>query len=139
MKHILIVLTLIFSLPALAGFKNAAEAETKLQSFSSDQFKNKDSKAQETLEDDIVDSLIEAVEVAVKNPQEMTLKKEIVRVAVILLRQDNSNYGGELVLPLYKQNRTEFQKLIKSLPPKDSRLLDQSVKDAAREEEKGNG
>lgn len=139
MKHILMTLTLIFTLPALAGFKNAAEAEAKLKSFSSDQFKNKELKDQEKLEDDIVDSLIDAVEVSVKETTQLTLKKEIVRVAVILLKQDKSLYGAELVLPLFKQNRTEFQSLIKTLPPKDSRLLDQSVKDAAREEDKGNG
>ena len=139
MKHILVALTLMFSLPVLAGFKNAAEAEAKLKTFASDQFKDKELKAQEKIEDDLVDSLIDAVELSVKETQQLTLKQEIVRVAVVLLKQDKSNYGAEIILPLFKQNRTELQKLIKALPPKDARLLEQSLKDAAREEEKGNG
>ena len=138
MKYILLVLTLMFSLPGFA-FKNAAEAETKLKTFSIEQFKDKDEKASEKIEDDIVDSIIDAVEVAVKNPNELNLKKEVVRVAVILQKRDPTNYAGELVLPLFKQNRNEFKTLLKSLPPKDARLLEDAVKIAERVEGKGNG
>jgi len=139
MKFMFVAFTLMFSLSSFAGFKNAADAETKLKTFSSDQFKNKDLKQQEKLEDDIVDSLIDAVEVSVKETQQLTLKKEIIRVAVVLLKQDTTNYGAELVLPLYKQNRAEFLKLIKALPAKEFRLIDDAVKSAAREEADGNG
>jgi hypothetical protein len=138
MKHILLVLTLMFTLPVFA-FKNVAEAEAKLKSFSSEQFKGKDDKASDKIEDDIVDSIIDAVDVAVKDPAQMNLKKEILRVAVILQKRDPTNYAGELVLPLFKQNRTEFRTLLKSLPPKDARLLEDAVKIAERVEDKGNG
>jgi hypothetical protein len=139
MKHILLVLTLIFSLPVFAAFKNAAEAESKLKTFSSEQFKDKDEKAQDKIEDDIVDSIIDGVEVVLKESTQTNLKKEIVRVAVILQKRDPSNYAGELVLPLYKANRTEFKTLLKSLPPKDARLLEEAVKIAERVENQGNG
>ena len=139
MKHILIAFTILFSFNAFAGFKTAAEAETKLKTFSSEQFKDKEAKDQEKIEDDLVDSLIDAVEFAVKDPKHEGLKKEIVRVAVVLLKQDKSLYGAEIILPLVRQNRAEFQKLIKTLPAQDSRLLDRTVKDADREESSGNG
>jgi hypothetical protein len=137
-KHILLILTLMFSLPGFA-FKNVAEAETKLKTFSLEQFKDKDEKAKDQIEDDIVDSIIDAVDMAVKDPTQLALKKEIVRVAVILQKRDPTNYAGELVLPLFEQNRTEFKTLLKSLPPKDARLLEDAVKISARVKAKGNG
>lgn len=139
MNKILIAFTFLFSLQTFAAFKTAAEAETKLKTFSSEQFKSKDGTDQEKIEDDLVDSLIDAVEFIVKEPKHETLKKEIVRVAVVLLKQDKSLYGAEIILPLVRLNRAEFQKLIKTLPSQDSRLLERSVKDADREEQSGNG
>lgn len=139
MNKLAIALTFLFSLQAAAEFKTAVDAETKLKTFSSEQFKSKEAKDHEKIEDDLVDSLIDAVEFVVKNPKNENLKKEIVRVAVVLLKQDKSLYGAEIILPLVKLDRAEFQKLLKTLPPQDSRLLDRTVKDADREEQSGNG
>jgi hypothetical protein len=129
----------MFSLPGFASFKNVAEAETKLKVFSMDQFNGKDEKTQDKIEDDIVDSIIDGVELALKETAQVNLKKEIVRVAVILQKRDPTNYAGELVLPLYKANQKEFKTLLNSLPPKDARLLEDAVKIAERAEKTGNG
>lgn len=131
MKNILLISSLLISVSAFAGFKTAQEAETKLKTFSSKSFETKDQKAIIAMEDDLVDSLSDAVELSA--PMTDSLKKEIVRVAIVLLKQDKTNYGAEIILPLYKKNETEFKAIFKTLPKPDSRLLEESIQGAKDE------
>ncbi|MNL50285.1 hypothetical protein D3C87_1732880 [compost metagenome] len=139
MKGILIVSCFLFYTITFAEFKSATEAETKLKTFSSKSFELKDQSAVEKAEDDLVDSLSDAVEFAEKAPKNDELNNEIVRVALVLLKQDKTNYGAEIIIPVYKKFETEFKTIIKNLPKPDSRLLEESIKSAIREADQGNG
>lgn len=139
MKVLLFASTLFLALTSFAEFKTSQEAENKLKAFVSKNFVGKADKDVVAMEDDLVDSLIDAVELSVKEPKNDNLKKEVLRAAVVLLKQDKTNYGGEIVLPLYNQNDVEFKNILKYLPTSDARLLEKAVLDAKREQESGNG
>lgn len=138
MKKLLLISSLLISTAAFAEFKTAKDAETKLKTFSSKSFEIKDQQAIEKAEDDLVDSLTDAVEFAEKTPKNEELNKEIVRAALVLLKQDRTNYGAEIILPIYKKFEIEFKAIIKNLPKPDSRLLEESIKGAMHEANIGN-
>ncbi|MFS4460875.1 hypothetical protein [Bdellovibrio sp. HCB2-146] len=134
MKHLILILTFLFcSSITFAGFKTANEAQSKLKTFQTKSFDLKDEKSIEKMEDDLVDSLIDAVEFATKGPLNAELTREIVRVALVLLKQDKTNYGAEIILPLYKKNESEMRAILKTLPKEDSQLLEKSLKGASDE------
>ncbi len=141
MKHLnyIIVVSLLWGACFAQAFKTSQEVVAKLRTFQAQSFKNIDAKAKFKLEDDIVDTLVDSVKLAVKEPQNSELRSEVIRVSVLFLRHDDTQYAGELLLPLYEKNKSEFKNLIRNLPAADSRMVLEAVENASREASQGNG
>ena len=133
----------IFSVSlAAADFKSGKEAIQKLQSYSTEKIKPKTARKTDSVslsEDEIFDRLADAVEIALVEQSNQSLRQEILRVTVMMLKYDPSQYAGELILPLYLQDKNSFLKEAKKLSTEDRKLLMEAVENARREKMEGNG
>ena len=101
-----------------ANFKSGKEAIQKLKSYTAESIKPKATRKTDSValtEDEIFDRLADAVEVALIEKSNLPLREEIYRVAVMMLKHDPTQYAGELVLPLYQQDKKLFIKLLMKL------------------------
>ncbi|MBO9667100.1 MAG: phosphoenolpyruvate carboxylase, partial [Bdellovibrio sp.] len=90
-------------------------------------------------QDDAFDALEEAVNASLKDTKSTELQEQILKVALVLLKKDPTQFAGEVILPFYEKNRKGFEASLKSLSEADSSLILKAVKAAAREKARGNG
>lgn len=67
------------------------------------------------------------------------LEREILKVAVVMLKKDNTQFAGQVLLPLYKKNEEAFLSSLKQLKDSDATLVKEAVQNAERELTSGNG
>lgn len=148
MKNLKLIQYLLSSLVAFsfslasADFKSGKEAIQKLQSYSTEKIKPKTARKTDSVtlsEDEIFDRLADAVEIALVEKSNQGLRQEIFRVTVMMLKYDPSQYAGELILPLYLQDKNSFLEETKKLSTEDRKLLMEAVENARREKTEGNG
>ncbi|GEM_PF-4301566 len=148
MKYFKIAQFLVGSLIAFsassswADFKTGKEAIQKLKSYNSESIKPKATRKTDSValtEDEIFDRLADAVEVALVEKSNVPLREEIYRVAIMMLKYDPTQYAGELVLPLYQQDKKLFLEETKKLSTDDRKLLIEAVENAHREKNEGHG
>lgn len=146
MKRIffVILLTTLCGSPSFAAFYDVREAISSLQSLNLDQLPSateeiKLSEAELKAQDVVFESLEKAVTVALKESPSEDLQGEILRVALVLLKKDPSQFAGEVILPLYEKDKKSFMNGLKKLSAEDSELIEEAVKAAAREKKSGNG
>ena len=135
------LITISFSF-AGAEFKSGKEAIQKLKSYTAENIKPKQDRKTDSValtEDEIFDRLADAVEVALVEKGNLPLREEIYRVAVMMLKYDPTQYAGELVLPLYVQDKKLFLEETKKLPTDDRKLLIEAVENSNREKNEGHG
>lgn len=147
MKHFLLFFLALTSTPmavvlASAAGENTTVAELKvldesaLNGFTE---KQKASEADLKKQDAVYGTLRKAVEASMKDPKNDELKSEIFRVTGLLLKKDSTQYAGEVLLPLYKQNKKSFLSSLKKLSKDHAKEIETAVKDAEKEEKSGNG
>lgn len=119
-------------------------AMTKLQSLKLEELRTVDenttlSEVEMKAQDDVFDALEEAVKASLKDPADIALQDEILRVTVVMLKKDPTQFAGEVILPLYEKNRKGFDAALQKLSAEDAQLVKEAVKTAAREKKNGNG
>ena len=90
-------------------------------------------------QDDAFDALEDGVNASLKDPSNTELQNEILRVAVVMLKKDPTQFAGEVILPYYEKNRNGFDSAIKKLSAEEAKLVKDAVKSAARFKKNGNG
>ncbi len=117
------------------SFSHAQEHEVTLDTylFSVSQLKE--------VRSDTVDEgylLLERIVKAGNNVDKATMLK-IMKVHLFLLQNDKSNYGAELLAPLFKANKKMYADTLKTFKPIEVDLITQSQKVYERESKGGNG
>jgi len=150
----LILKSLLSSLVVSAFFAAAYAAEPKAQAQTATLNKLKALKVNElktvdegtTLneqemrqQDEVFDTLEEAVNASLKDPANVELQKEILRVAEVMLKKDPTQFAGEILLPYYEKNRKGFETALQKLSAEDAKKIREAIKSAAKEKKKGNG
>ncbi len=155
---LILILTTLLSLSALAEFKETKDALAKMQSYGPTYFADARDEAilkeisanavgpaaSPSTTDDKIDVVYEDLEDAVKllvtqKKTDDVLLDEVLRVASLSLDNDPTWFAGEVILPLYKKDKAAFTEALKKLSTKNARNLEEAVKNSASEETKGNG
>lgn len=142
LKYVLSSFIVLSVCIAEANFKTGKDAVQKLKSYNAESLKPKATRKTDSVgltEDEIFDRLADAVQIALVEKSNLLLREEIYRVTIIMLKHDPSQYAGELVLPLYQQDKKSFKNEIKKLPIEDQKLLMEAVENALREKSQGHG
>lgn len=119
-------------------------ALTNLQSLKLEELRTVDenttlSELEMKAQDDVFDALEEAVTASLKNPTDLALQDEILRVTVVMLKKDPTQFAGEVILPFYEKNRKSFEAALKKLSVDEAELVKSAVKTAERQKKSGNG
>jgi hypothetical protein len=145
-KKIIFAFILTLPLVASSAEKTAQTLTAQLSTYQESNIKKAFDEKKKTrdvnsdsLQDQAFDALAKGVELLKKDPSDTALQKEVLRVTVLLLQADPSQYAGEVILPLYQQDKKKFLKSLSVLPKKDADLVRDAVMDADREQTEGNG
>ena len=145
MKKIILLLLLSLALPVslLAKVSSLEETLKKMNSYQENSLLTAGEKAlsEEDLkkQDLVYDTLREAVDLLIKNPKAEELNKELLRVSVLMLKKDPTQYAGEILLPLYQKDRKSFLNSLKGLSKDQAQKIEEAVKDSEKEALEGNG
>ena len=90
-------------------------------------------------QDNAFDTLEEGVNASLKDPTSVELQSEILRVTVVMLKKDPTQFAGEVILPYYEKNRNGFDAAIKKLSAEEAKMVKEAVKSAAKVKKTGNG
>ena len=90
-------------------------------------------------QDNAFDTLEESVNASLKDPSSVELQSEILRITVIMLKKDPTQFAGEVILPYYEKNRKGFDAAIKKLSSEEAKMVKEAVKSAAKVKKTGNG
>lgn len=134
MKKLILIFSLLFSQLALAGFKNADEAQKKLSTYTVADIKGDVDRlaAKKPLKiDEIFDDLTATVEMLGKNAPTEDLALEMERACLLTSLHDPSNYAIEIILPIFIKNKAVFEKASESLHPTDQKNLMEPMRAAA--------
>lgn len=131
MKTQIMLVLVLWSL----SFANALEHEVTLDTylFSVGQLKE--------VRPDTVDEgylLLERIVKAGSNVDKLTMSK-IMKVHLFLLQNDKSNYGPELLAPIFNANKVLYLDLLKTFKPAEIDLINQRQRVYERESKGGNG
>lgn len=142
-KFALFMMCSFFSVTAFAKFLGVEDAMKKLDAAQVYNLKTVDENTEMTEEDTkaqdaAFDALSHAVVVAIKESS-AHLTDEILKVAVVLLRKDPTQYAGDIVAPLLQKKKSLYMESLRKLPPADASLVDKAVHSALRELKSGNG
>ncbi|HWU44847.1 MAG TPA: hypothetical protein VN132_15450 [Bdellovibrio sp.] len=88
---------------------------------------------------DIIVRVHWASEFCLKNSCEQEIFDQIVRVSFATLKNDFTYAVGEYLVPLYREQKSKFEKALRRLPASSSEKLLKNVQDAIDEMENGNG
>ncbi|KHD89490.1 MAG: hypothetical protein OM95_03815 [Bdellovibrio sp. ArHS] len=114
----------------------------KLQNFSAKDFEGaKDDEAVAAKTQEMLKTVEQTVEAALNGKEKISndALKELARVSALTFAHDPSEAASEILLPLYKKEKKAFEKALRSLPKQDAKDLKESLRNAAREEDEGNG
>lgn len=141
MKKI-VALSLIFFVGLSANAQNLTEALKKLKTYSISDVtvsaKNSDEQVGKKTAEMIL-TIDKTVQLMLKEKPNQELYVELLRVAAVSFEGDPSEAAGELLLPLYKKNKKDFEDALKKLPAKDAEAVRESLKNSEREYSEGNG
>ena len=93
-------------------------------------------------DDKVVDQLLridEAVTFSTKNKLSSEALQQILRVAALTLRNDPNFTAGEILIPLYNNDKKAFNAALKKLSPADSKAVLNAVSGAIFTLKHGNG
>lgn len=141
-KCFLLIFILTLPLAVRAEFKTADEAMAKLKSYKAEDFKRTPEKSEEKSdahEDQFFDDLDEAVKFATANKVNQDFLVTVAEATSLSLKNDDTAYAGEIVLPLFKKDKKAFKAALKKLSKKDAEQIEESFKDKERENKSGNG
>ncbi|UOF02793.1 hypothetical protein [Bdellovibrio reynosensis] len=137
-----LALSLIFFLGFSASAQNLSEALKKLKTYSVSDVtvstKNSDEQVGKKTAEMLL-TIDKTVQLMLKEKPTQELYQELLRVAAISFEGDPSEAAGELLVPLYKRNKKDFESALKKLPAKDAAAIKESIKNSDREYSEGNG
>lgn len=140
--RVLLVTALLVSSQAFA--KDLKTYFSKLQSYTNKDLvislhHNDDAVALKT--QDMLQTIQDTVDYIMTGKESMDLAfaKELARVSVLTFKTDPSEAATEMLLPLYKKHRALMDQAFRSLPKKETKELQDSLKSTEREEREGNG
>lgn len=144
MKSLLVTALLLMSFVTSASAVTTQESLKTLQQYSAkdlEKIQGRTDKEIGVKVQEILSAIEKTVDVAIqeKGPTQPELLKELLRVSVMTFEADPSEAATELLLPLYKKDKKNFEKAMKNLPVKAQKELKESIKNSLREESQGNG
>lgn len=140
MKAVTLVLCLIFTI--LFSFTEYSHAiskssDTSLATLSKETIKLETDT--QKLVDKIYASLEKTALQASKEKTNTLLIEQITNLAAFAATHDSSNYIGEVVMPLWKSKKTEFETAIKKLSLPKAERLREAIKITEQVSKEGNG